>query len=134
MAIAQAEVRQASADISQLMQRYFDGLYLSDSAGLESVFHPRAHYVCATGSELVYLTLSDYLALVAARPSPASRNEPRQDKIVSLEFAGPNTAAVRAHCAIGNKYFTDLLTLIRIEGNWRIISKVFHYELFTTNS
>lgn len=133
MAIAQAEFQQASADISQLMQRYFDGLYLSDSALLESVFHPRAHYVCATGPELVYLTLAEYLPVVADRPSPESRNEVRQDKIVSLEFAGSNTALVRAHCTIGNKYFTDLLTLIRVDQRWQIISKVFHYELPTIN-
>lgn len=134
MAIAHADFQQASDDITQLMQRYFDSLYLSDSASLESVFHPQAQYVCATGPELIYLSLAEYLPVVAARPSPASRNEPRQDKIVSLEFAGANTSAVRAHCAIGNKYFTDLLTLIRTDGHWRIISKVFHYELFTTNS
>lgn len=133
MAIVHADFQHANADITQLMQRYFDGLYLSDSELLESVFHPQAQYVCATGTELVYLTLAEYLPMVAGRPSPASRNEPRQDKIVSLEFAGPNTAAVQAHCAIGDKYFTDLLTLIRVGERWQIISKVFHYELFTAN-
>lgn len=133
MAIVHSDFQRASADITQLMQRYFDGLYLSDSELLESIFHPRAHYVCAMGAELTYLTLAEYLPVVAARPSPASRNEPRQDSIVALEFAGPNSALVRAHCAIGNKYFTDLLTLIRVDGRWQIISKVFHYELFTAN-
>lgn len=133
MVISQAEFQQTSTDITQLMQRYFDGLYLSDRKLLESVFHTRAHYVCATETELVYLTLAEYLPMVAARPSPASRNELRRDSIAALEFAGGNTALVRAHCAIGNKYFTDLLTLVRVDGRWQVISKVFHYELFTAN-
>ena len=44
------------------------------------------------------------------------------------EFAGPVTALVRLHCAIGPRYFTDLLTLIHLDGRWQIIAKVFHYE------
>jgi hypothetical protein len=43
-------------------------------------------------------------------------------------FAGPVTAFVHAKCAIGPKYFTDFLTLIRIDGRWQIIAKVFHYD------
>jgi hypothetical protein len=31
-------------------------------------------------------------------------------------------------CAIGTKRFTDFLTLIKLEGRWQIISKVFHFE------
>jgi hypothetical protein len=27
------------------------------------------------------------------------------------------------------KHFTDLLTLVHVDGRWQIISKVFHYEL-----
>lgn len=32
-------------------------------------------------------------------------------------------------CAILPKHFTDLLTLIHVDGRWQIIAKVFHYEL-----
>jgi hypothetical protein len=28
----------------------------------------------------------------------------------------------------GARYFTDLLTLIHLDGRWQIIAKVFHYE------
>jgi 4-oxalocrotonate tautomerase len=73
--------------------------------------------------------MAQYFPIVDARPSPASRNEPRNDRIVSLEFAGPVTAFARVECSIGPKFFTDLLTLIFVGGRWQIISKVFHYEL-----
>jgi hypothetical protein len=56
------------------------------------------------------------------------RSETRRDAIVSIEFAGPVTAFVHAKCAIGPRYFSDFLTLIRVDGRWQIISKVFHYE------
>ena len=36
---------------------------------------------------------------------------------------------VKAECAIPPKAFIDLLTLVKLEGEWRIVSKVFHYTL-----
>jgi 4-oxalocrotonate tautomerase len=119
----------AYAEVANVLSTYFDGLYHSDTRRLRSVFHPRAHYVCATEGTLTYRTMEEYFPIVDARPSPASREEARADSIVSIEFAGPVTAFARVHCAIGPKYFTDLLTLIRIDGRWQIISKVFHFEI-----
>ena len=114
--------------VAGVLSVYFDGLYHSDTAALSRAFHPRAHYVCATDGTLQYLTMAEYFPVVEARPSPASRREPRKDRIVSIEFAGPVTAFARVECSIGPKFFTDFLTLIRIDEEWRIISKVFHYD------
>ncbi len=120
--------------VAAALQTYFDGLHHSDTGRLKQVFHPLAHYVTATeaadqGGEPVHLTMAQYFPIVDARPSPDSRGEPRRDRIVSLEFAGPVTALARVECAIGPKLFTDLLTLIFVGGRWQIISKVFHFDL-----
>ncbi|MGF1591748.1 MAG: nuclear transport factor 2 family protein [Kiloniellaceae bacterium] len=125
---------QREAEVAAVLQTYFDGLYHSDSGRLREVFHPLAHYVtateaAATGGEPLHLTMAEYFPIVDARPSPASRNEPRRDRIVSLAFAGPVTACARVECAIGPKFFTDLLTLVKVAGRWQIISKVFHFDL-----
>jgi len=117
------------AEIAAVLTDYFDGLYHSDTARLARVFHPRAHYACATEGTLTHLGMDEYFPIVDRRPSPASRGEPRADRIVSIEFAGPVTAFVRAECAIGPKRFTDLLTFVRLDDEWRIISKVFHFDL-----
>jgi hypothetical protein len=115
--------------VAAVLGRYFDGLYQSDTALLRSVFHPRAHYVCATDGTLVHLGMEEYFPIVEQRPSPASRNEARADRIVAIEFAGPVTAFARVECAIGAKFFSDLLTFVFVEGRWQIISKVFHFDL-----
>lgn len=73
--------------------------------------------------------MDEYFPIVDQRPSPASRKEGRTDRILSIEFAGPVTALARVECSIRPKHFTDLLTLIRVDGRWQIIAKVFHYEL-----
>ncbi|MEO1016861.1 MAG: nuclear transport factor 2 family protein [Pseudomonadota bacterium] len=108
---------------------YLDGLYHSDTERLGRAFHPDARYVCATGGELINLGMDEYFPIVDARPAPASCREERQDEIVSIEFAGPKTAFARLYCAIGEKYFTDLLTLVFDDNQWRIIAKVFHFDV-----
>lgn len=117
------------AAITAVMTDYFDGLYLGDTGRLKRVFHPGAQYVCASDGSLTRLSMDAYFGVVEARPSPASRSEPRADRILSIGFAGPVTAFVRAECAIGPKRFTDFLSFIRLDDEWRIIAKVFHFDL-----
>lgn len=116
------------AGIREALRLYFDGLHMSDTGRLAQAFHHEARYVCATDGALVNLGMAEYLPIVAARASPESRGEARRDRVLSIEFAGPVTAAVRVECAIGPKFFTDLLTMIRLDGRWQIIAKVFHHE------
>lgn len=117
------------AALTAVLTEYFDGLYYSDVGRLQRVFHPQATYNCATDGTLLHLDMPSYFAVVAKREAPASRNEPRRDRVISIEFAGPVTALARVECAIGPKFFTDLLTFIFIDGRWQIIAKVFHYDL-----
>lgn len=121
--------RLADGEIRALLQDYFDGLHFSDAERLGRVFHASAMYACATSGTLQVLDMAAYLPVVAQRPSPASLGQPRQDEIVSIEMAGPATALARVHCTIAPKRFTDLLTLVRVDGQWRILAKVFHFDL-----
>jgi hypothetical protein len=119
----------AEAAIRALLRDYFDGLHFSDAQRLGRVFHASAMYACATSGTLQLLDMAAYLAVVAQRPSPASLGQARQDEIISIEMAGPVTALARVHCTIAPKRFTDLLTLVRVDGEWRILAKVFHFDL-----
>lgn len=117
------------AAVVAVLSIYFDGLYHSDSGRLERVFHPLAHYVTATEGEVLQMTMAQYFSIVDNRPSPAGRGEARNDRILSVDFAGPVTAFAKVECSIGPKFFTDFLTLIYVDDGWNIISKVFHYDL-----
>lgn len=114
--------------VVEVLSRYFDGLHTSDTAILAEVFHPAARYVSAVDG-LVDLGMDEYFPVVDRRPSPASRGEPRRDHIDGIAFAGPVTAFAQVRCSIGPKDFTDFLSLVFVDGRWRIIAKVFHYDL-----
>ena len=115
--------------VEAVLQQYFDGLCHSDTRRLRGVFHPQAVYACATAEPAVILRMDEYFPIVDQRPSPASRGETVQERILSIEFIGPVTAFAKVECAILPKHFIDLLTLLHIDGRWQIIAKVFHYEL-----
>jgi hypothetical protein len=117
------------AAVLELLGRYFDALHRSDAELLAEVLHPMALYATAADGDLVRLPMPAYLAVVATRESPAGRGEVRADAVESIEFAGPVTASARVRCAIGPKRFIDLLTMVKLDGRWWVISKVFHYEL-----
>ncbi|WP_407353191.1 nuclear transport factor 2 family protein [Luteimonas sp. R10] len=115
--------------IESLMQDYFDGLYLSDTKRLRRAFDPQAHYFTASGGSLLHYDMEQYFPVIDARPSPASKGEPRSDRILSIEFAGPVTALVKAECSVPPRSFMDLLTLVKVDDRWRIVAKVFHYDI-----
>lgn len=114
--------------IEAVISTYFDGLFEADSKKLRAVFHPLAQYACASEGDLLYRTMDEYFAVVDRRVSPASRGETRNDRIRSIEFAGPVTARAAVNCSIGDRYFTDFLTFVFTDGRWQIMSKVFHSE------
>lgn len=122
-------MKAAFADVETVLGAYFEGLYHSDTAILRRVFHPAALYACATDGSLLTMHMEEYFPVVDKRPSPASRGDARTDRIVAIEFVGPVTALARVQCSILPKHFTDLLTLVFVDGRWQVISKVFHYEL-----
>jgi hypothetical protein len=115
----------AYREIPRVLADYLDALHFCDIDKLRSVFHPRAIYATADETPLLYRTMEDYVPVVAARQSPASRGEQRRDHIDAIELAGENTAFARVRCAIGARDFVDFLTLVRTDGRWQIIAKVF---------
>lgn len=112
-------------DITKALADYFDALYYCDIEKLQHVFHPKAIYATADETPLLYRTMEEYVPIVAARTSPASRHEERRDFIDSIDLAGENTARAKVRCSIGNRDFVDFLTLVRVDGKWQIIAKVF---------
>ncbi|WP_016956152.1 nuclear transport factor 2 family protein [Catenovulum agarivorans] len=115
--------------IKQVLQQYFDALYHSDVSLLKQVFHPQAKYITASSGELVNLTMPDYFAMVEQRISPASKQQTRTDQIVQIDLISDCTALAKVKCSIPPKHFVDLLSLIKLDGRWQIISKVFHYQI-----
>ncbi len=114
--------------IVQVLSEYLDGLYHSDTTRLRRVLHPQALYASASDGTLLVRDMPTYFPIVDARPSPDSLGQARADRIVSIDFAGPVTAIARVECVVQPRHFIDLLTMVRLDGRWWILSKVFHFD------
>ena len=49
--------------------------------------------------------------------------------VLSSDLVSPTMAYVKLKCAIPPRFFTDQLSLLKIDGRWQIAQKVFATEL-----
>jgi hypothetical protein len=113
------------AEIAEVLQRYFDGFYSSDVEMLQGVFHPNCHLYNAAEGPLGDDAMDVVYERVRNRTAPAAAGQKRRDRVLSIDKSGPESALAKVEIAIGPRLYTDYLTLLRIEGRWRIISKTF---------
>jgi hypothetical protein len=114
-------------EIVQVLQDYFDGFYASDVEKLKGVFHPNCHLMSATAGPLADDDMDAVYARVAGRKPPASVNQKRLDRVLSIDRSGPEAALAKVEIAIGPRLYTDYLNLLRIDGRWQIVSKIYTY-------
>ena len=101
--------------ITDVVQVYFDGLYECDPEKLATIFHPSCHLFANMDGTFVDWPREEWFEIVRGRESPASKGQARHDRIVSIDMSDDNTAVVTCECAIHPRYFTDFLSLIRID-------------------
>lgn len=121
--------KHAIFDIQQQIDKYFDALYFCDLALLKQVFHADAIYMNVTEQPILRLDMAEYFLIVESRTSPASKKQIRQDKVISIHLIHDQLAIVHVECVIEPKYFYDALTFTLDHDQWKIISKVFSYQL-----
>jgi hypothetical protein len=115
--------------IRAAVQTYLDGLYEGDADKLAAVFHPTSALTQWQDGELKIVPRDAWLEAVRNRPSPQARGLARADEILAIEQIGPAMAHVKLRCAIPPRFFTDLLSLLKIEGRWQVAQKVFMTEM-----
>lgn len=113
--------------ITQTVQHYFDGMYHSDTASLKKAFDPNAFLHGYFEGRLVHLPFNDWIKQVESRPAPSKSAEAYDMKIVSVDMTD-NIALVKVFDLYMGKYFTDYLSLIKVEDNWVIMNKMFHHQ------
>jgi len=116
--------------IEGVIQSYLEGLYESDAGKIASAFHPTSALTSiGNDGELVITPRDIWLDNVRTRPSPKQRGLPRHDQVLSIDLVGPTMAYVKLNCAIPPRFFTDQLSLLKIDGRWQIAQKVFATEI-----
>ncbi len=116
------------AAVEAVVKTYLDGLYEGDATKIASAFHPTSALAQMHEGQLQVTPRDTWLEGVRTRPSPKSRGLTRHDEVLSIEIAGPTMAFVKLKCAIPPRFFTDQLSLLKIDGRWQVAQKVFQTE------
>ena len=107
---------------------YFRALYACDVSLLDQVFHPAASLFDVHEGDILVDPYPDWRAVVAARKSPASVNQERQEEIVSVSWLSEKAASVHVRLRVLDSIFVDHLSFVDGPDGWRIVAKVWHLE------
>jgi hypothetical protein len=114
--------------LQEAVERYFTLMYDNDVSRFDRVFAPTAQLHGFRDAELRILSAHDYNNMLASAPSPKSRNAPRLQEILLVDFASPEQAMVKVRVRIDAIQYLDYLAYHRIKGSWLITAKSFHVE------
>jgi hypothetical protein len=115
------DLRQHAA-ISRTLQHYIDGTRSGSGDAMKRAFHEDATIFGYAGADLFggpIQKLFDW----SDENGPAAE---LQAEIASIDLAG-TVAIVRLELTnLNDARYTDMFTLLEIDGEWKIVSKVFH--------
>jgi Putative lumazine-binding len=117
--------------IEKVVWTYLDGLYEGDAGKIAKAFHEGSHLYSMHEGGVSDLPREKWLDMLKGRPSAKSKGLKRTDRIVSIDLSGPETAFVKLECSIHPRYFTDYLTLLKLNDGWRVVSKTFRTDVRT---
>lgn len=110
--------------LRSLAQTYFDGAYEMDADKFASIFHPSSSVTKVGDDGNVSVTpIATWLAAVRNLKAPKEQGLERQDQILSIDVEG-ELALVKLKLRIPPRYFTDLLSCLKVNGTWKIAQKV----------
>jgi hypothetical protein len=116
------------ASIHQVLDLYIDGVRQGRVETLREAFHPQAVMFGWKGADLFVTPIQGLYDYVAATPAPDASGEPVAFSLTSLQVTGNAAAVTLAMDAYHAHDFTDYFQLLKIEGRWWIVSKLFHAD------
>lgn len=115
--------------VEATVRTYLDGIYEGNIDKLSHVFHPSSALTTVREDGSIQATArDDWFDVVRNRQSPQALGLQRDDHILTLDLVGPTLALVKVKCQMPPRYFTDLLSLLKVESRWQIVQKVFMTE------
>jgi hypothetical protein len=110
------------------VERYFDLMFDGDVSRFDNVFAPSAQLHGLRDGSLRLLSAQEFRNALAAGPSPQSRNAPRQQELLLVDFASRTQALVKVRVRIDTLLYLDYLSYHRVDSAWLITAKSFHIE------
>ena len=123
-----AAARAAGAEeaaVRKTLELYFQGHATGDGEYYRKAFHPEAKLFAIRDGKFWQLPSADYIARATGKP--AADEASRKRTVESLDITG-NVAMAKLVLDYPDARLTDYMTLLKVDGEWKIINKAFHAE------
>jgi hypothetical protein len=111
------------AAVTEVVVAYYDGMLAGDEVKLAHAFHPRACIVGNFQGELEWQTFEEFV--VECKQAAGDAAGAYVWRIEGLSFQG-DTALVRLGAQFAGDWYSDDLSMLRIDGAWRIVHKTWY--------
>ena len=121
-----SEILDEMSAIGEVVNWYFNAMYQSDGSLILKAFDEKARVVGLTDGKLQEMSVPRFAEFVAQQqPSAAASEEPFDMRIVTIDVSG-GSAMVKVADRYLDRDFIDYLSLIKVDGQWRIFNKLWH--------
>ena len=120
------EAQKAEADAVRVpLENYLKGHETGEAEYMKKAFHTEGNLVFIREGKFTTRSFAEYIAGMNGKP--AADEEKRKRYIESVDVAG-NAAVGKIILDYPNAKFTDYMSLLKIDGEWKIVNKTFHVE------
>jgi hypothetical protein len=113
------------AGVRQAIDYYFQGHATGNGDYFKKAFHPQAKLFWIREGQFSERTSAEYIAGASGKPAPDE--DRRKRTIASIDITG-NAAIAKVVLDYPDARFTDYMSLLKIDGEWKIVNKTFVVE------
>ena len=113
------------AAVRAALQHYVQGHETGDGSHMRIAFHPDAKVMSVRDGKLASMTSEEYAGRFTGKP--AADEAQRRRTIERVEVSG-TAATGKIVLDYPATRFVDYMTLLKVDGQWKIVSKAFHAE------
>jgi hypothetical protein len=111
--------------VRQAIEHYFRGHATGQGEHFRKVFHTDSKLFAVREGKFWQLTSEEY---IARAPGKAPDDEAKRKRTVESVDVTGNAAVAKVVLDYPNVKFTDYMSLLKIDGEWKIVNKTFYAE------
>ncbi|HEY0158717.1 MAG TPA: nuclear transport factor 2 family protein [Thermoanaerobaculia bacterium] len=111
------------AAVRAAIEHYFRGHATGDGAHFRNVFHPESKLFFIRDGKLTLWTSEEYIGRATGKPAP---DEAERKRVIDWIDVTGDAAVVKLRLVYPAVTFTDYMSLLKIDGEWKIVNKTFH--------
>lgn len=107
------------------LENYIKGQETGDGEYIKKAFHTEGNMIFVRDGKYMTRSFAEYIKGFTGKP--AADEKDRKRSIEAIDVVG-NAAVAKVILDYPTVKFTDYFTLLKIDGEWKIINKSFHAE------